>query len=142
MSSTLESSVTGETPFRCWFARSPNPLLRTHAVPYSALREPDQPRKDGSMHIGKGVFFQNLSGERTDAEVMHHELSLADRAEADGFQSLWAAEHHFTGYHMCPSVTQILTYLAGRTTSVRLGSMVVVLPWHEPVRVAEELSVL
>jgi alkanesulfonate monooxygenase SsuD/methylene tetrahydromethanopterin reductase-like flavin-dependent oxidoreductase (luciferase family) len=43
---------------------------------------------------------------------------------------------------MCPNVLQVLTYLAGRTKELRLGSMVVVVPWHEPVRVAEELSVL
>jgi alkanesulfonate monooxygenase SsuD/methylene tetrahydromethanopterin reductase-like flavin-dependent oxidoreductase (luciferase family) len=43
---------------------------------------------------------------------------------------------------MVPGVTQILTYLAARTTRVRLGSMVIVLPWQEPTRVAEELAVL
>ena len=37
---------------------------------------------------------------------------------------------------------QLLTWLAGRTTRVKLGSMVVILPWHDPLRVAEELAVL
>ncbi|HVW32419.1 MAG TPA: LLM class flavin-dependent oxidoreductase, partial [Acidimicrobiia bacterium] len=45
-------------------------------------------------------------------------------------------------YHMCPSVTQFLTWVAARTSRVGLGSMVMVLPWHDPVRVAEEISVL
>ncbi|MGH9138994.1 MAG: LLM class flavin-dependent oxidoreductase [Acidimicrobiales bacterium] len=94
------------------------------------------------MHVGKGVFFQNLGDPDDDGAVVAHELALADEAEALGFESLWAAEHHFDGYHMCPNVMQTLTWLAARTRRARLGSMVVVLPWHEPVRVAEELSVL
>ena len=94
------------------------------------------------MHVGKGIFFQNLDGLRSDSEVLAEELALAEIAEGQGFGSLWAAEHHFSGYHMCPSVTQVLTWLAAKTQHVRLGSMVVVLPWHEPVRVAEELAML
>ena len=51
-------------------------------------------------------------------------------------------EHHFTGYTMCPDVIQFLSYMAGRTEKALLGSMVVVLPWHDPMRVAEEVSML
>jgi alkanesulfonate monooxygenase SsuD/methylene tetrahydromethanopterin reductase-like flavin-dependent oxidoreductase (luciferase family) len=51
-------------------------------------------------------------------------------------------EHHFTDYTMCPDVLQFLTYMAGRTKRAQLGSMVVVLPWHDPLRVAEQVSVL
>jgi alkanesulfonate monooxygenase SsuD/methylene tetrahydromethanopterin reductase-like flavin-dependent oxidoreductase (luciferase family) len=87
------------------------------------------------------TFFQNLTG-LDDAEVYRHELGMADRAEPLGFDSIWAAEHHFSDYTMCPNVAQFLTYMAGRTRTVRLGSMVMVLPWHHPVRVAEEFSVL
>ena len=94
------------------------------------------------MHVGRGVLLQNLDESRSDAETLAFELNLAVEGEGCGFQSLWVAEHHFTGYHMAPSPLQILTYLAGRTQHVRLGSMVVVLPWQEPIRVAEELAVL
>lgn len=94
------------------------------------------------MHVGMTTFFQNLGRPFTDHEVYLHEVGLADMAEPLGFDSIWSAEHHFTDYTMCPSVTQFLTYMAGRTSRVQLGSMVVVLPWHEPVRVAEEISVL
>src|SRR5207249_9344215 len=45
-------------------------------------------------------------------------------------------------YTMCPDVLQFLTYMAGRTRQAGLGSMVVVLPWHDPMRVAEEVSML
>ena len=43
---------------------------------------------------------------------------------------------------MCPDVLQFLSYFAGRTERVQLGSMVVVLPWHDPIRVAEQVSAL
>jgi alkanesulfonate monooxygenase SsuD/methylene tetrahydromethanopterin reductase-like flavin-dependent oxidoreductase (luciferase family) len=51
-------------------------------------------------------------------------------------------EHHFTGYAMSPSPTQLLSYYAGRTKRITLGTAVIVLPWHDPVRVAEEIALL
>jgi len=93
------------------------------------------------MHVGMSTFFQNLAG-KTDREVYQHELGMADRAEPSGFDSIWTAEHHFSGYTMCPNVSQFLSYMAGRTKRVKLGSMVMVIPWHHPVRIAEEVSVL
>lgn len=93
------------------------------------------------MHVGMSLIFQG-SADRTDAEVYRDDLALGDRAEALGFDSLWGVEHHFTGYTMCPDVLQYLSYMAGRTRTIKLGSMVVVLPWHNPVRVAEEVAML
>src|SRR5258708_7282786 len=43
---------------------------------------------------------------------------------------------------MCPDVLQFLAYMAGRTSRLQLGSMVVVLPWHDPLRVAEQVAML
>ncbi len=94
------------------------------------------------MHVGSGTFFQNLGNARSDAEVYAHELAMADLAEPLGFDSVWAAEHHFTDYTMCPDPCQLLTWVAARTTRVELGSMVMVLPWHDPVRIAEGFTVL
>jgi len=88
------------------------------------------------------TIFQNPGRARTDREVYRSELRLADLAEPLGFQSIWGVEHHFTDYTMCPDVLQFLSYMAGRTTRAQLGSMVVVLPWHDPMRVAEEVSML
>ena len=94
------------------------------------------------MHVGTSIFFQNYRRTRTDLEVYQNELRLAGLAEPLGFESIWGVEHHFTDYTMCPDVLQFLSFLAGRTERVLLGSMVVVLPWHNPVRVAEQFSVL
>ena len=43
---------------------------------------------------------------------------------------------------MLPDVVQFLTFMAGRTTKIELGTMVIVLPWHDPVRVAEQIAML
>jgi alkanesulfonate monooxygenase SsuD/methylene tetrahydromethanopterin reductase-like flavin-dependent oxidoreductase (luciferase family) len=88
------------------------------------------------------TVFQNPHQERTDREVYLNELRLADLAEPLGFESIWGVEHHFTDYTMCPDVLQFLTYMAGRAPKLQLGSMVVVLPWHDPMRAAEEISML
>src|SRR5499433_3569845 len=94
------------------------------------------------MQVGMAAVFQNPGRARRDFDVYRDDLRLADLVEPLGFDSIWSVEHHFTDYTMCPDVLQFLTYMAGRTTRVALGSMVVVLPWHDPMRVAEEVSML
>src|SRR5437870_6518600 len=94
------------------------------------------------MHVGMGVIFQGQGEGRTDRNVYRNELRFGDLAEPLGFESLWGVEHHFTDYTMCPDVLQYLAYFAGRTKKIKLGSMVVVLPWHNPIRVAEEVTML
>ena len=69
-------------------------------------------------------------------------LELGDLAEPLGFDSIFALEHHFTGYSMSPAPTQLLSYFAGRTKRVQLGTAVIVLPWHDPIRVAEQIALL
>jgi alkanesulfonate monooxygenase SsuD/methylene tetrahydromethanopterin reductase-like flavin-dependent oxidoreductase (luciferase family) len=94
------------------------------------------------MHTGLSLIFQNLDGKQTDAEVYRHELDLAARAEEVGFDSVWTPEHHFTDYQLTPNVPQFLAWVAGRTRRVKLGTMVTVLPWHDPVRVVENFCLL
>jgi alkanesulfonate monooxygenase SsuD/methylene tetrahydromethanopterin reductase-like flavin-dependent oxidoreductase (luciferase family) len=107
----------------------------TSQLPTAVAEEP-------AMHVGMTAIFQNPGQVRPDFEVYHEDLALADLAEPLGFESIWSVEHHFTDYTMCPDVLQFLTYMAGRTKKVQLGSMVVVLPWHDPMRVAEQISML
>src|SRR5689334_20207713 len=94
------------------------------------------------MHVGAAVIFQATDPNRTDHQVYENELKLGDLAEPLGFDSVWGVEHHFTDYTMCPDVLQYLTWVAARTKRVKVGSMVVVLPWHDPLRVAEQVSIL
>lgn len=94
------------------------------------------------MDVGVTLVFQNPGDRANDLNVYQNELHLADLAEPLGFNSIWTIEHHFTGYAMTPSVLQFLAYMAGRTEKARLGSMVLVLPWHQPIRIAAEISML
>ncbi|MEZ0123507.1 MAG: LLM class flavin-dependent oxidoreductase [Candidatus Reddybacter sp.] len=94
------------------------------------------------MDVGLSLIFQGVDPDMTDHEVYTNDLRMGDLASELGFQSIWGVEHHFTDYTMCPDVTQYLSYWAGRNPDLGLGSMVIVLPWHDPMRVAEEISML
>jgi alkanesulfonate monooxygenase SsuD/methylene tetrahydromethanopterin reductase-like flavin-dependent oxidoreductase (luciferase family) len=90
-----------------------------------------------------GIALNMLCQEgRSDASVVGEHLAAGDLAEPLGFDSLFALEHHFTGYAMSPAPTQLLAYFAGRTRRIQLGTAVIVLPWHDPVRVAEQIALL
>lgn len=94
------------------------------------------------MHVGMSSIFQGFGGSLSDRQVYDADITLADLAEPLGYESIWGVEHHFTNYTMCPDVLQFLTFMAGRTKKVKLGSMVAVLPWHDPVRIAEQILML
>jgi alkanesulfonate monooxygenase SsuD/methylene tetrahydromethanopterin reductase-like flavin-dependent oxidoreductase (luciferase family) len=63
-------------------------------------------------------------------------------AEALGFCSTFVVEHHFTGYGQVSATINLLTWLGARTRHLRLGTAVMVLPWHNPVLLAEQAATL
>src|ERR1700758_500706 len=63
-------------------------------------------------------------------------------AEALGFCSTFVVEHHFTGYGQVSATLNLLTWLGARTRWLRLGTAVMVLPWHNPVLLAEQAATL
>ena len=73
----------------------------------------------------------------SDTQIYREQFQLGDMVEPLGFDSLWTVEHHFTPYTMVNNPTQYLAYFAGRTQRIDMGTMVVVLPWHDPVMIAE-----
>ncbi|MEU4253067.1 LLM class flavin-dependent oxidoreductase [Amycolatopsis sp. NPDC026612] len=77
-----------------------------------------------------------------DARCLREHLELAVLAESLGFDSAFVTEHHFSDYALTPSPLQLLTYLAARTDRLLLGTAVVVIPWHNPVRLVEEILTL
>jgi len=111
------------------------------------------------MRVGATIFNQNYTdwdryeaeerGEhvstfppRSDRDVFREEINIARIADDTGFDAVWTIEHHFTPYTMVTNPLQYLTYIAGITKRVDLGTMVTVLPWHNPVRVAEDVNML
>src|SRR6478752_7981259 len=61
-------------------------------------------------------------------------------AEALGYQSAFIVEHHFTGFGQVSATLNLLTWIGARTRSLRLGTAVIVLPWHNPVLLAEQAA--
>jgi len=97
------------------------------------------------MEVGAAIVYQATQWPgrpRTDREIYQNELRMGDLVEPLGYDSLWGVEHHFTDYLMAPDVLQHLTYFAGRTKHIKLGTCAVILPWHDPLRVAEQVSLL
>jgi alkanesulfonate monooxygenase SsuD/methylene tetrahydromethanopterin reductase-like flavin-dependent oxidoreductase (luciferase family) len=93
------------------------------------------------MRVGFGLALLN-DGTIPDADLYREAIRRAEQAERLGFDSLWTVEHHFTGHSPVPNPLQLLAYIAARTSRIRLGTAVIVLPWHDPVRVAEEIAML
>lgn len=77
-----------------------------------------------------------------DSQVYAEELGLARRADELGFNVAWAAEHHFFGYSFCPDNTELLAYLVGVTKQIDVGTAAVIMPWNEPLQVAERVALL
>ena len=63
-------------------------------------------------------------------------------AEALGFHSSFSVEHHFSGWNQVSATLMLLMALAARTKTLRLGTAVMVLPWHNPVLLAEQAATL
>lgn len=94
------------------------------------------------MKTGYMMLFQNAHKGLSDAEMVRKEMHLAEITEECGFDIIWSAEHHFDHYCILPDNLQTLAYLAGRTKKIQLGSAAVILPWNNPLRVAEKILML
>lgn len=95
------------------------------------------------MDVGFTPFCQNLTGGAIgDGAFLRRELELCVLAEELGFDFIAWPEHHFDTYSMSPDQFVPLAWLAARTRRIRLATGVVVLPWNDPLRVAEKLILL
>ena len=94
------------------------------------------------MQVGLQMIFQNYHGQWADEDVVAFEVRTGELAEHLGFDKLWPVEHHFTDYAACPDNTQFLSHLAARTSRIRLATGAVILPWNDPLRVAEKIAFL
>jgi len=92
------------------------------------------------MHVGLASGFAHQRGnDYPDVRFIQEEAELLCLAEELGYDSVWITEHHFSDYSMSNDPLQLLTYIAGRTKRVKLGTQVIIVPWHDPVRLAESI---
>jgi alkanesulfonate monooxygenase SsuD/methylene tetrahydromethanopterin reductase-like flavin-dependent oxidoreductase (luciferase family) len=97
-----------------------------------------------------GLFGSATARRPTSADAAEFDSSEGFRdfveynveAEALGFRSTFIVEHHFTGYGQVSATLNLLTWLGARTSTLRLGTAVIVLPWHNPVLLAEQAATL
>lgn len=95
------------------------------------------------MDVGLQLIFSSYGWDDvSDMEVYQQETRLALLAEELGFDCIWPTEHHFTDYSFCPDNVEFLAYIAGCTERIDLGTAAVILPWNDPLRVAEKIIML
>jgi alkanesulfonate monooxygenase SsuD/methylene tetrahydromethanopterin reductase-like flavin-dependent oxidoreductase (luciferase family) len=95
------------------------------------------------MDVGMMMVFASYGWENcSDARVWDEEIRLARLAADLGFDCLWSAEHHFKDYSFVPDNLQLMSYLTAACPDIDLGTAAVIVPWHDPLRVAEQAAVL
>jgi alkanesulfonate monooxygenase SsuD/methylene tetrahydromethanopterin reductase-like flavin-dependent oxidoreductase (luciferase family) len=97
------------------------------------------------MHMKFGLFGgAKSSGEGAVGDSLGYRkyIDYVLYAEELGYHSVFVVEHHFTGVGQLSASLNFLSYLAGRTRRIRLGTAVVVLPWHNPALLAEQVATL
>jgi probable F420-dependent oxidoreductase len=93
------------------------------------------------MHFGLIYDFRNPTPwQRPVAELYAEQLEQIAYAEQLGFDSVWITEHHFIEDGYTPSVLPIAAAIAARTSRIRIGTWVLLLPLHNAIRVAEDAA--
>lgn len=93
------------------------------------------------MKFGLMQLFTWPSGKPVE-EVYEDALRQAQHAEALGFDSIWLAEHHFSEYGILGQPMILAASIVQRTKRIRIGTAVMVLPFHHPIRLAEDAAVV
>ena len=97
-----------------------------------------------AVHIGIGLFTGQVppgSG-RTFEQEYRETLDLVRLAESLGFDSAWVSEHHGAGDGYLPSLLPMLAAFAAATSRIRLGIGLILTPFHDPLRLAEDAAVV
>ncbi|MBI4637881.1 MAG: LLM class flavin-dependent oxidoreductase [Candidatus Rokubacteria bacterium] len=93
------------------------------------------------MNFGTFLLMQSPSA-RSSQEIYARGVEVAQAAEDLGFRNVWLAEHHFSTYGYLSRPAQLATYIAAKTTRLRVGTAVIVVPLHHPLVIAEEIATL
>jgi len=93
------------------------------------------------MRFGTFFFFQAAPGHRH-ADIIHRELEQVEWTEELGFDEVWFTEHHFIDYGLSVDPSSLAAAAASRTRRVRIGLAAAILPFHHPLRLAEQTALV
>jgi alkanesulfonate monooxygenase SsuD/methylene tetrahydromethanopterin reductase-like flavin-dependent oxidoreductase (luciferase family) len=91
------------------------------------------------MRFGTFFFFQ-AAPQYEHAEVIRRELEQMEWTEELGFDEIWLTEHHFIDYGLSVDPSSLAVAAASRTRRVRIGLAAFILPFHHPLRLAEQVA--
>jgi alkanesulfonate monooxygenase SsuD/methylene tetrahydromethanopterin reductase-like flavin-dependent oxidoreductase (luciferase family) len=96
------------------------------------------------MHVGTLNFLvRRLPGDQRPLIQLYREaIDLVVRTEKLGFDFALSGEHHFMPTQWSPSPLMLLAAIAQQTSRIRLGTLVLLTPFYEPVRLSEDLATL
>jgi alkanesulfonate monooxygenase SsuD/methylene tetrahydromethanopterin reductase-like flavin-dependent oxidoreductase (luciferase family) len=94
------------------------------------------------MKVGVLQFFGWRDRSIPLEDVYERALARIEIMDRTGYDAVWLAEHHFTGYSVCPSVHVMAAHIAARTTNLRIGTAVTLAAFYHPLRIAEEVALL
>jgi alkanesulfonate monooxygenase SsuD/methylene tetrahydromethanopterin reductase-like flavin-dependent oxidoreductase (luciferase family) len=83
--------------------------------------------KRGGSDVDSGAGFRDFVDYNVEAEQL-------------GYHASFVVEHHFTGFGQISATLNLLTWIGARTSTLRLGTAVMTLPWHNPVLLAEQAA--
>jgi alkanesulfonate monooxygenase SsuD/methylene tetrahydromethanopterin reductase-like flavin-dependent oxidoreductase (luciferase family) len=96
-----------------------------------------------SLKLGLLYSFRNPAYKRTSwPQVYQDELDMAVYADELGYDNVWMSEHHFVDDGYMPSPLTIAAAVAARTKTIRIGTYILLLPLHDPLRVAETAATI
>ena len=93
------------------------------------------------MRFGTYFFLQAAPGRRH-AEIIQRELDQMVLSEELGFDEVWLTEHHFIDYGLSVDPATLASAVASRTSRLRIGLAAAILPFHDPIRLAEQLALV
>ena len=116
----------------------PDPIPNPVAITVGRGSSPN----GGGMRFGLFGGAVARRGDGDPARGFRDYVETCVEAEALGFDSSFLVEHHFSDSGQVSASLDLLAWVAARTTTMRLGTAVIVLPWHDPVLLAERAATL
>ena len=93
------------------------------------------------LRFGTFFFFQAAPGQRHE-DIIRNELTQVEWSEELGFDEVWFTEHHFIDYGLSVDPATLASAAASRTRRVRIGLAAAILPFHHPLRLAEQMALV